>query len=53
VANFLADLETSGLLKDEVAHHEDGTESEGAKQAQLPQGTEISKPQKDGFEVSE
>jgi hypothetical protein len=37
VADFLADLETSGLLKDEVACLENGTESEGAQQPKLPQ----------------
>lgn len=53
MANFLADLETSGLLKDEVAGHEDGTESEGAKQAKLPQGKKISRTQEGGFGVAE
>ena len=39
MANFLADLETSGLLKeDEVVHHENGIEAEGAKHAKSPQG---------------
>lgn len=50
MASFLADLETSGLLKDEVA---DGTELEGAKRAKLPQGTKISETPKGGFEVHE
>ncbi|KAG0582964.1 hypothetical protein KC19_3G097700 [Ceratodon purpureus] len=38
VADFLADLETSGLLKDDdVVNQEDGIEAEGAKLAKSPQ----------------
>jgi hypothetical protein len=53
VADFLADLETSGLLKDdEVVNHENGIEAEGAKHAKSPQGIKIHKIQQRGFKVS-
>lgn len=41
VASFLADLETSGILKDESSDHENKMEPEGTEEAKPPQGTSI------------
>ena len=53
MADFLADLETSGLLKDDdVVNQEDGIEAEGAKLAKSPQGMKFYIIQQRGFKVS-
>lgn len=53
MADFLADLETSGLLKDEVACLENGTEPDGAKEPKLPQGAIMLKLRKERFDIPE